>query len=1043
MHKLLLVISVLAVVAGVVGGVAVWRQQDEALLGIVDGVPPATWAERPADTWAVNIELARYSEAELARAFGHLESFGWFRVPVRWSQVEPEQGRFEWRALDRALPAARAAGFRVWVVLVDVPGWATSTSLGANSPVFSPTQFGEFAAAVAARYATEVDAYEVWDEPNLKAAWGGLRPSPTEYTALLAASYPRLKALDPSATVLAASLAPTVETGPDNLSDLIYLQALYDLDADRYFDAAAGKPYGFASGPDVRTADAQVLNVARFAELRKVMVRNGDADAQLWGGNFGWNVLPASPWGTVDASTQIQFSEGLFRRAEQEWAWSGPLALEDYQPLGASTPPVDDPHWGFALADPSGALTRLGSSLARGARAMQPGRYGVEHPAVAYTGGWQFSALGADIPEVYDTAAITVTFEGSELTLRVRRGDYRAHLYITVDGRPANALPADATSAYLNLTSPTLETEVVDVPVARGLDADATHVAVIRPQRGWDQWAIVGYAVGRRAPDGGFAWALAIAVGLICAGLLGLAFSLRRLNWAWVEQARVGPATLVTLATGVLMYLSTWLSWEGPVTAVSRRLGDAPALLLTALTAGVFYFSPSVWLALLALLALGVLFFLRPQAGLALVAGTLPFYLFPRLLWERGASLYEFSVWLLLAATLARRMVTLASDRRQKTEDGSSRAVRSSDRRSSPVFRPRASLLSRFTGMDAAVFALLLVAAVSTALADQRVVAVYEFRTVFVAATVLYLVTRLIGLDRPALWCVIDVFLLGAVLVAGYGLYQLVAGNGGGLITTAEGVARIRSVYGSPNNLALYLGRALPIALAVALMAQGAPGWRRAAYAGAGLILLAAMVLTFSRGALVLGLPAALAVLVIGWQGRRGWVVVGGALTLGLLAIPLLLQIPRFAGMFDFDSGTGFFRVNLWLSAVEMARDHLWFGVGPDNFLYAYRGVYIRPEAWQEPNLSHPHNLVLDALTRIGLPGLIVLAALIAGYWRTGLRPVHTTTGPERALAIGLLAAGAYQLAHGLVDHSFFLVDLAGAFMLLLAIAGKLEQRAK
>jgi hypothetical protein len=1018
MHKLLLLISALAVAAGVVGGVAVWRQQDEALLGIVDGVPPATWAERPADTWAVNIELARYSETELARAFGHLESFGWLRVPVRWSQVEPEQGRFEWRALDRALPAAHAAGFRVWAVLVDVPEWAASTSLGANSPVFSPAQFGEFAAAVAARYATQVDAYEVWDEPNLEAAWGGLRPSPTEYTALLAASYPRLKTLDPSATVLAASLAPTVETGPDNVSDLIYLQALYDLDADHYFDAAAGKPYGFASGPDVRTADAQILNVARFAELRAVMARNGDADAQLWGGNFGWNVLPASPWGTVDPATQVDFSEGLYRRAEQEWAWSGPIALEAYQPLGVTAPPASDPHWGFALADPSGALTALGRDLARGTRALQPGRYGVEHPAMAYTGGWQFSALGGDIPEVYETAVITATFEGSELTLRVRRGDYRAHLYITVDGQPANALPADATSAYLNLTSPTLETEVVDVPVAHGLEPDAMHVAVIRPQRGWDQWAIVGFAVGRRAPDGGLAGALGVAVGLVSAGLFGLVVSLRRLSWAWVAQARVRPAALVTLATGVLMYLSTWLSWEGPVTAVSRRLGDAPALLLTALTAGVFYFSPSVWLALLALLALGVLFFLRPQSGLALVAGVLPFYLFPRMLWDRGASLFEFLLWLLLAATLARKVVTASADH-----------------------GPRTAVRGRLPWIDAAVLALLIVGAVSTLLAEQRVVAVYEFRTVFVSAAVLYAVTRLIDLDRAAMWCVVDVFVLGAVVVAGCGLYQLVTSDGSGLITTAEGVARIRSVYGSPNNLALYLGRALPIALAVALLARGASGWRRVAYGGAGLVLLTAMVLTFSRGALVLGLPAALAVLVIGWQGRRGWVVVGAALAFGLLAIPLLLQIPRFAGMFDFDSGTGFFRVNLWHSAVEMARDHLWFGVGPDNFLYAYRGVYIRPEAWQEPNLSHPHNLVLDALTRIGLPGLIALGALIVGYWRTGLRAVHANTGPERALAIGLLAAGAHMLAHGLVDHSFFLVDLAGVFMLLLALAGKLAVR--
>ena len=28
------------------------------------------------------------------------------------------------------------------------------------------------------------------------------------------------------------------------------------------------------------------------------------------------------------------------------------------------------------------------------------------------------------------------------------------------------------------------------------------------------------------------------------------------------------------------------------------------------------------------------------------------------------------------------------------------------------------------------------------------------------------------------------------------------------------------------------------------------------------------------------------------------------------------------------------------------------------DFLYAYRGRYLLPEAWQEPSLSHPHNVV-------------------------------------------------------------------------------------
>ena len=44
-------------------------------------------------------------------------------------------------------------------------------------------------------------------------------------------------------------------------------------------------------------------------------------------------------------------------------------------------------------------------------------------------------------------------------------------------------------------------------------------------------------------------------------------------------------------------------------------------------------------------------------------------------------------------------------------------------------------------------------------------------------------------------------------------------------------------------------------------------------------------------------------------------------------------------------------------------------GVGLDNFLYSYRGKYISPDAWQDPNISHAHNLILDFSSRLGLPG--------------------------------------------------------------------------
>ena len=118
-----------------------------------------------------------------------------------------------------------------------------------------------------------------------------------------------------------------------------------------------------------------------------------------------------------------------------------------------------------------------------------------------------------------------------------------------------------------------------------------------------------------------------------------------------------------------------------------------------------------------------------------------------------------------------------------------------------------------------------------------------------------------------------------------------------------------------------------------------------------------------------------------------------------------------------------------------MIRDHPWLGVGLDNFLYEYRTRYVLPVAWEELGLSHPHNLLLDLWTRIGLPGVaaglwLLLAGFVAG-WRSVIQAKHPD---QRALALGLLGGLVGTVAHGLIDNSIFLVDLAFVLMLALGI---------
>ncbi len=127
-----------------------------------------------------------------------------------------------------------------------------------------------------------------------------------------------------------------------------------------------------------------------------------------------------------------------------------------------------------------------------------------------------------------------------------------------------------------------------------------------------------------------------------------------------------------------------------------------------------------------------------------------------------------------------------------------------------------------------------------------------------------------------------------------------------------------------------------------------------------------------------------------------------------------------------------------------MIRDHPLFGVGPDNFLYAYRGRYLLPEAWQESSLSHPHNVILDFAARLGLIGLGVFIWMQIAFWVYGasapcVAPSASLNIDHWALIIGLMASMIDFLTHGLIDASYFVVDLAFVFMLTLALVQKVE----
>lgn len=613
-----------------------------------------------------------------------------------------------------------------------------------------------------------------------------------------------------------------------------------------------------------------------------------------------------------------------------------------------------------------------------------------------WQGDWTLSPLGADPSEAGSRAGTdkaVIPFQGTGLALRVRRGTYRANFWVRVDGEPANRLPRTGRGAYLVLTSPEYasEPEVDLVPVAGGLE-DGSHVAEVIADRGWGQFPLVGWRV-RRGPSTAVydqvMRALAAGAAVSLAGFLGLVLGR---GGASVDPAP-GPR-------GGLAAVSVPGRLPVDLGSLDTALTSPVTLLLAA---GLFYFSPWWPVTLGAGLVLVGVVMLRLDLGLALVALSAPFYLHPRPVLGKAFSMAEILTLFCLVSWGVRQM-------RQP------RAIRRG------VWAP--------SWADRAVLLLVVGAAAATVFAERRHVALREFRVTILEPALFYGMLRTTRLaDEGRRWWIIDGLVAGGAAVALIGLAQYAFDVN--VITAEEGFRRLRSVYGSPNNAALYLGRVLPVLLAVTVL--GRSDARRTTYGLLALPVGLAILLSFSRAAILLGVPCALLVMGLAAGGRWRWISLALLLLAGLGLSPLL-STPRFRGLFDPQSGTLFFRLQLWRSSLNLVKDHPWLGVGPDNFLYAYRGRYILPTAWQEPHLSHAHNIALTYLTRLGVVGLAAGLGLQAAFWRAGLTAVGVDDGGNRALSIGLVGSTAYVVAHGMVDASFFFPDLAFAFLLGLGL---------
>ncbi len=291
--------------------------------------------------------------------------FTWVKQKFAWREIEGiEKGQYDWYRSDYIVDETEKAGLKLLVRLDQQPYWAepADNQWQENGPPGNMADFADFCGAVATRYRGRIDAYQVWNEPNLTREWGNRPPDPAAYTELLRACYTAIKAADPDAVVVSAGLAPTGTDTAEAMPDTEFLQGMYDAGAAAYFDVLGANAPGYKAPPELDPAAAEAPEYGggrwfafrHVEDLRALMVANGDGRKQVAVLELGWTTDKVNPdyaWHAVDEATQADYLVRAYQYAAEHWRpWMG-LMTTIYIADWEWTPENEQWWWAIVLPD--------------------------------------------------------------------------------------------------------------------------------------------------------------------------------------------------------------------------------------------------------------------------------------------------------------------------------------------------------------------------------------------------------------------------------------------------------------------------------------------------------------------------------------------------------------------------------------------------------------------------------------------------------------------------------------------------------------------
>jgi len=321
----------LALVAGILLLLTVPMSFSDPFMGFAVTDPPFTPLTYSIQTflWWDTGSAGLHMDWVQRMAFSHVKQ------TFAWKDIQPERDVWLFDRADQLLGELESKNLQVVARLTDAPYWAHPSLPEypdeiVDVPPDNIADFATYCGTLASRYAGRIDAYQIWNEPNLSREWGGRVPDAGGYVALLAACSTAIRAADPEAIIISAGLAPTGNNDASALPDDVYLQQMYDHGFQQYVDVVGVHAPGYTP-PSVPPEDGaggnRFFTFRRPEDLRRIMVRNGDAARQMAILETGYTTDPiheAMAWFAVSEEDQARYLVDAYAYVAEHWRpWVG------------------------------------------------------------------------------------------------------------------------------------------------------------------------------------------------------------------------------------------------------------------------------------------------------------------------------------------------------------------------------------------------------------------------------------------------------------------------------------------------------------------------------------------------------------------------------------------------------------------------------------------------------------------------------------------------------------------------------------------------